>query len=110
MSPQTSPPRQKRSSVQMTSPPPDPPKGFGDEFIYHQDNTWTAEKEKILLGPFDYLFGHPGKDIRSQLIAAFNAWLKVPQQSLEIITKVIGMLHTASLLYTTLLALFLAPT
>lgn len=110
MSPQTSPPRQKRSSVQMTSPPPDPPKGFGDEFIYHQDNTWTAEKEKILLGPFDYLFGHPGKDIRSQLIAAFNAWLEVPQQSLEIITKVIGMLHTASLLYTTLLALFLAPT
>jgi len=92
----------------MTSPPPDPPKGFGDEFIY-QDNTWTTEKEKILLGPFDYLFGHPGKDIRSQLISAFNAWLKVPQQSLEIITKVIGMLHTSSLLYTALFALFLAP-
>jgi len=82
----------------MASPPPDPPKGFGDEFIYHPENTWTSEKEKILLGPFDYLFGHPGKDIRSQLIAAFNAWLKVPEQSLVIITKVIGMLHTASLL------------
>ena len=54
---------------------------------------------QILLGPYDYLFGHPGKDIRSQLIAAFNAWLKVPSESLAIITRVVGMLHTASLLY-----------
>ena len=52
-----------------------------------------------MLGPFDYLYGHPGKDIRAQLIAAFNAWLRVPEESLAIITKVIGMLHTASLLY-----------
>ncbi len=50
------------------------------------------------MGPFDYLFSHPGKDIRAQLIAAFNAWLKVPSESLEVITKVVGMLHTASLL------------
>ena len=50
------------------------------------------------MGPFDYLYGHPGKDIRSQLIAAFNEWLAVPESSLEIITKVVGMLHTASLL------------
>lgn len=42
--------------------------------------------------------GHPGKDIRAQLIAAFNVWLNVPQESLAIITKVVGMLHTASLL------------
>ncbi|KAF2432480.1 terpenoid synthase [Tothia fuscella] len=59
---------------------------------------WTEAKEKILLGPFDYLYGHPGKDIRAQLIGAFNAWLKVPEESLKIITKVVGMLHTASLL------------
>ncbi|KAK4921227.1 geranylgeranyl diphosphate synthase 1, partial [Elasticomyces elasticus] len=44
------------------------------------------------------MYGHPGKDIRSQLIAAFNDWLKVPEESLKIITKVVGMLHTASLL------------
>ncbi|KAL8867373.1 MAG: hypothetical protein Q9198_008540 [Flavoplaca austrocitrina] len=44
------------------------------------------------------MVNHPGKDIRKQLIAAFNAWLQVPPSSLEIITKVIGMLHTASLL------------
>ena len=60
---------------------------------------WSQEKEKIVLGPFEYLYDHPGKDMRKQLIAAFNAWLKVPEESLIIITKVVGMLHTASLLY-----------
>ena len=61
--------------------------------------TWSAEKEKILLGPYDYMVNQPGKDIRTQLIAAFNQWLKVPERSLAVITKVVGMLHTASLLY-----------
>lgn len=50
------------------------------------------------MGPFDYMFQHPGKDIRTQLIKAFNEWLRVPEESLAIITKVVGMLHTASLL------------
>lgn len=59
---------------------------------------WTAEKEKIILGPYDYLFAHPGKDIRSALIHAFNAFLQVPPASLAVITKVVGMLHTSSLL------------
>lgn len=59
---------------------------------------WAPQKEKIILGPFEYLLGHPGKDVRSQLIGAFNEWLQVPEKSLEIITKAIGMLHTASLL------------
>ncbi len=60
---------------------------------------WSAEKEKILLGPFDYMYDKPGKNIRKQLIAAFNAFLRVPEESLIIITEVVGMLHTASLLY-----------
>lgn len=59
---------------------------------------WTEQKESILLSPYTYLFSHPGKDIRAQLIAAFNEWLQVPAPALAIITKVIGMLHTASLL------------
>lgn len=50
------------------------------------------------MGPYDYLFAHPGKDIRSGLIKAFNAWLHVPPASLDVITKVVGMLHTSSLL------------
>lgn len=49
-------------------------------------------------GPYNYVVSHPGKDIRSQLIAAFDAWLEVPKGSLEIITKVVGILHEASLL------------
>ena len=60
--------------------------------------TWSHEKERIVMGPYEYLFNSPGKDIRKQLIEAFNAWLKVPPESLAIITNVVGMLHTASLL------------
>jgi hypothetical protein len=67
--------------------------------VHHKQPPWSPAKEKILLGPYDYLFGHPGKDIRATLISAFNAWLQVPERSLSIITKVVGMLHTASLLY-----------
>ena len=60
---------------------------------------WSHDKERILLGPFDYMYEHPGKNIRKSLIRAFNAWMNVPEESLVIITKVVGMLHTASLLY-----------
>ncbi|GIK04591.1 geranylgeranyl pyrophosphate synthetase [Aspergillus viridinutans] len=64
----------------------------------YRDGTWSQEYEKILMGPYDYMQQHPGKDIRRQLITAFNVWLQVPLESLSIITKVVGMLHTASLL------------
>jgi len=71
---------------------------MADDLIFGKGPTWTEEKEKILLGPYNYLYGHPGKDIRSLAIAAFNLWLRVPERSLEVITRVVGMLHTASLL------------
>lgn len=61
--------------------------------------SWSQDNERIVLGPYNYMLQHPGKDIRRQLINAFNAWLKVPSESLAIITKVIAMLHTASLMY-----------
>lgn len=73
-------------------------KNLGEDLIYGNGAAWTEEKERILLGPYDYLWGHPGKDIRSQCIAAFNLWLQVPPERLEVITRVVGMLHTASLL------------
>ncbi|KKY24573.1 putative geranylgeranyl pyrophosphate synthetase [Diplodia seriata] len=99
LSPPLSPSQQTHTyPVPMTPPPPDPLKNIGEELIYGKGSGWSSEKEKILLGPFEYLYGHPGKDIRSQMIAAFNAWLQVPEKSLEIITSVVGMLHTASLL------------
>lgn len=90
---------QQAYPAHMSSPPPDPIKGIGDDLIYGHKTKWTDEKERIVLGPFDYLVGHPGKDIRSQCIAAFNKWLRVPPERLEVITRVVGMLHTASLLY-----------
>jgi len=40
----------------------------------------------------------PGKHIRTKLIEAFNIWLNVPKDKLEVISKVVEMLHTASLL------------
>ncbi|KAG1165906.1 hypothetical protein G6F36_013153 [Rhizopus arrhizus] len=55
-------------------------------------------KEDILLEPFQYLCANPGKDIRSKMIEAFNLWLQVPEDDLKVITRVIEMLHSASLL------------
>ena len=72
--------------------------GGVDTAIHANGTTWSQEKEKIVMGPYDYMEDVPGKDIRKQFIAAFNAWLQVPQESLEIITRVVTMLHTASLL------------
>ncbi|KAI1426371.1 isoprenoid synthase domain-containing protein [Xylaria sp. FL1777] len=59
---------------------------------------WSAQKEKIILSPYDYIASEPGKEFRTMLLNAFNAWLEVPQESLAIITKVVRMLHTSSLL------------
>ncbi|CAG8568407.1 14142_t:CDS:2 [Ambispora leptoticha] len=58
--------------------------------------TWALEE--ILLQPYNHLLKHPGKEIRSKLIAAFDFWLKVPKEQLVVITKIVEMLHTASLL------------
>ena len=81
---------------------------------FTQQAEWSDEQEKvrpfyareqprltasqILLGPYDYLLSYPGKDIRKQLMAAFNEWLQVPADVLAVISNVVGMLHTASLL------------
>ena len=79
-------------------PAPDSSKYNKNDMAFHGKGSWSAEKDKVLMGPYEYLLNQPGKDIRTQLIAAFNEWLEVPPDSLEVITKVIGMLHTASLL------------
>ncbi|KAF9957433.1 geranylgeranyl pyrophosphate synthetase [Modicella reniformis] len=54
--------------------------------------------EGALLEPYTYVCSNPGKEMRTELIEAFNVWIKVPPVQLVIITKVIKMLHTASLL------------
>ncbi|KAL1888692.1 geranylgeranyl pyrophosphate synthetase [Sporothrix stenoceras] len=79
-------------------PPQDPRRYATEDFNFSARRTWTDEKERIVCGPFDYLNGTRGKEFRTQLINAFNGWLEVPTDSLEVITRVVGMLHTASLL------------
>lgn len=74
------------------------PSSVGQDLIHGDGSSWSEEKENIVKGPFDYLEAHPGKDVRTQLINAFNLWLQVPEPDLAIINKVVGMLHTASLL------------
>ncbi|KAI0134536.1 geranylgeranyl pyrophosphate synthase [Xylariales sp. AK1849] len=78
--------------------PPDPSRYATDDFNFIAKKTWTDQKEKIIWGPYDYVTSQPGKDFRTMLIASYNSWLEVPQDSIEIITKVVGMLHNASLL------------
>ncbi len=47
--------------------------------------------------------------MRTELIEAFNIWIKVPAQELAIITKVVKMLHTSSLLYVLVLYFDIIP-
>ena len=53
---------------------------------------------QALTEPYSYITGYPGKEIRSKMIEAFNLWLNVPQEKLSVISKVVSMLHSASLL------------
>ncbi|KAI3396585.1 hypothetical protein diail_12036 [Diaporthe ilicicola] len=87
------------SMAQHPAPPPDPSRYAHDDFNFIGGRkSWAPDKDRVIMGPFEYLNEQRGKDFRSQLIAAFNAWLDVPPASIEVITKVVGMLHTASLL------------
>ncbi|KAI0015657.1 isoprenoid synthase domain-containing protein [Xylariomycetidae sp. FL0641] len=76
----------------------DPERYATEDLNYSSRKTWNKNKDEVVMGPYDYLFAHPGKDLRTLMINSFNAWLQVPQESLDVITKVVGMLHTASLL------------
>lgn len=53
---------------------------------------------KTLLEPYTYITSTPGKHFRTHLIEAFNAWLGIGRERLDIIARVVGMLHNASLL------------
>ncbi|QKD54412.2 isoprenoid synthase domain-containing protein, partial [Fusarium oxysporum Fo47] len=84
--------------MQAPNPPPDPERYAHEDLEFTAKRSWTDEKENVVRGPYDYVISHPGKDFRAQLIGAFNAWLDVPTPSLEVITRVVGMLHESSLL------------
>lgn len=65
---------------------------------FHPQAPWPAWKESAVASPYTYIATNPGKELRSLLLDALNIWLAVPPASLEIITNIIRMLHTASLL------------
>ncbi|KAJ7895357.1 isoprenoid synthase domain-containing protein [Mycena leptocephala] len=59
---------------------------------------WSAQNEAAVLKPFTYLTSNPGKEILDRLIAAFNTWMEVPDEACAVISKVVNMLHNASLM------------
>ncbi|KAH7151412.1 isoprenoid synthase domain-containing protein [Fusarium sp. MPI-SDFR-AT-0072] len=57
-----------------------------------------ARHEEIIRAPLTYLLDLPGKDVRGKMISAFNQWLKIPEDKLNVIKRIIMLLHNASLL------------
>ncbi|KAJ7489444.1 isoprenoid synthase domain-containing protein [Mycena latifolia] len=62
------------------------------------ESAWSTKDESAVLEPFTYVTSNPGKDIRTQLMTAFNVWINVPEDKLRLVAKVISMLHNASLM------------
>ncbi|KAI0906513.1 isoprenoid synthase domain-containing protein [Ustulina deusta] len=87
-----------QKSAPETSQASEPAESAKDDMELGNGWTWTSQKEKIILSPYDYIASEPGKEFRTLLLNAFNTWLEVPQENLAIITKVVRMLHTSSLL------------
>ena len=58
----------------------------------------THAHGQILMEPYTYISALPGKEIRPRFIEAFNLWLKVDEADLDVIRRVVTMLHNASLL------------
>ena len=59
---------------------------------------WSESYESVIVEPFVYTNSKPGKEIRTLLIEAFNEWLDVPRPQLTVISRVVRMLHSASLM------------
>ncbi|GLB11038.1 terpene cyclase [Aspergillus tubingensis] len=82
----------------LASAPSSPTNIDAEAASSQQSEASYLDKEKIVRGPLDYLLKSPGKDIRRKFIHAFNEWLRIPEDKLNIITEIVGLLHTASLL------------
>ncbi|KAH7637710.1 geranylgeranyl pyrophosphate synthase-like [Dermatophagoides farinae] len=55
----------------------------------------SSNDENKLLEPYHYIMQCSGKKIRTKLIQAFNHWLQIPDDKLEIINTIIEMLHNS---------------
>lgn len=63
-----------------------------------KDKSSQQDQDEILLQPFVYIQQIPGKQIRSKLALAFNHWLEIPLEKLNLIGEIVQMLHNSSLL------------
>jgi len=69
-----------------------------DSFQCALESPWSQANESLVLAPFTYTASKPGKEIRKLLVDAFNVWLAVPCEQLNVIEHVIQTLHNASLM------------
>lgn len=50
------------------------------------------------MAPYIYMSSLPSKGVREKFITALNLWLKVPEERLAVISRIIAMLHHMSLM------------
>ena len=116
-------PNMAESGIEIETPrslTPESSVGAGDNSSHEKISTlsalWTEQSEKVrgqdaslirsscspalqaITRPFEYVMALPGKNFRTQVLAAFNLWLQVDERSLSTIDRVVGMLHNASLM------------
>ncbi|KAG0167815.1 geranylgeranyl pyrophosphate synthetase [Apophysomyces sp. BC1015] len=58
----------------------------------------AGDAAKAVLEPYEYLLSIPREDVCAKMIDAFNTWLHVPEEALEVIARVSQMLLNANLL------------
>ncbi|XP_029200954.2 geranylgeranyl pyrophosphate synthase-like isoform X4 [Acropora millepora] len=66
--------------------------------VLPSNSSACSTQEKILMEPYNYILQVPGKQVREKLIHAFNFWLTIPGEKLNVIADVVKMLHNSSLL------------
>ncbi|XP_050298800.1 terpene synthase [Anthonomus grandis grandis] len=65
--------------------------------VPHSRSNDKNQDEK-LLEPLSYILQVPGKENRPKLARAFNFWLQVPEEKLNMVADIVQLLHNASLL------------
>ncbi|XP_039313189.1 geranylgeranyl pyrophosphate synthase isoform X1 [Solenopsis invicta] len=66
------------------------------EYFYYS-MSGTAEEDEKLLEPIRYILQVPGKQIRAKLAKAFNYWLQISDDRLQVIDDIVNMLHNSSI-------------
>ncbi|XP_011876891.1 PREDICTED: geranylgeranyl pyrophosphate synthase-like [Vollenhovia emeryi] len=65
---------------------------------FYYSTSSDREENEILLEPVRYILQVPGKQVRTNLIKAFNYWLRIPDDKLQTIDNVTTMIHTSTVM------------